>query len=245
MSDWFRYQWEWEQEPITVQVDMQYWQILPTLAYSHLIYVACAPRDPYAVSFSRSELRSLNELVRSLDAFLQSNTIYVGMIEKSNLKQYYYYAQTPSLLTEVTALLSSQKKLRTTCGVVEEPNFSSYYRFLFPDDSKLQSVENEEFIRSMVNSGGDIEIVRRISMRIAFPTFEGRESYIATLPDHGLILGVTETTENASHPFCVTVYGYASLHLLELNRCTSRAIRSAAPFCGMLDHVDAEFIPKH
>lgn len=245
MSDWLRYQWEWEQEPITVQVDLQYWQILPTLAYSHLIYVACAPKDAYAVTFSRSELRSQHELVKKLDASLQPDTIYVGMIETRNLRQYYYYAQTPSLLTDVTVLCRSQSKLRTTYGVVEEPNYTTYYRFLFPDDEKLQSVENEEFIKTVISKGGDIDLVRRISMRIAFPSFDGREAYITTLADHGLMLGVTETTEHATHPFCVTVYGYSTLHLLDLNRCTSRAIRSAAPFDGTLDLLDADFIDRH
>ncbi len=245
MSDWFRYQWEWDQEPLSVQVDMQYWQILPTLAYSYLIYVACAPKDAYADSFSRSELRSLHDLVRSLDASLQSDSIYVGMVETKNLKQYYFYAQTPSLLTDVTSLCRSQQKLRTAYDVVQEPNYSTYYRFLFPDDAKLQSVENEEFIRHVFSKGGDVDLVRRISMRMSFPTFEGRESYIASLPDYGLTYGVTETIEHATHPFCVTVYGYSTLHLLDLNHCTSRAIRSAAKYDGMLDHMDAEFVERH
>ena len=245
MSDWLRYQWEWEQEPITIQVDMQYWQILPTLAYSHLIYVACAPKDAYAPSFSRSERRSLHDLVKSLDASLQSDTIYVGMVETPTLKQYYYYAQTPTLLNEVTLLCRSQQKLRTTYGVVEEPNYSTYYTFLFPDDAKLQSVENEEYIRTIVNNGGDEDLVRRISMRMAFPTFEGRESFIASLPSFGLILGVTETTDHKTHPFCVTVYGYSTLHLIDLNRCTSRAIHSASRFEGMLDHLEADFVDRH
>lgn len=245
MSDWLRYEWEWKQQPITVHVDLQYWQLLPSLAYSHLIYIACAPRSKEASDFTRAESRCLSALFEALYGQLQNDAIYVGSIEMACLKQYYFYTADPSLLNRASELCRNEPKLRTTYGQVDEPNYVTYYRFLFPDDAKLQSVENADFIRDVERHGGDIDLVRRITMMLLFPSFEGRESFIRRLPESGLSVGVTETVEHPTHPYCVTVHGYSTLHLGDLNRCTARAIRAAALFDGMLEQLDADFIEKH
>ena len=245
MSDWLRYEWEWDHRPITVQVDLQYWQLLPTLAYSHLIYIACAPRNPNAADFSRQEEKSLATLYDALQDALQGNAIHVGWIEAPAFRQYYFYTDDPSLLNQASALCRAESKLRTTYGQVEEPQYKTYYRFLFPDDAKLQSVENREFIEDVQRHGGDVDCVRRIEMLLAFPTFEGRAEYLHTLPRLGLAEGVIETVEHPTHPYRVTVHGYSTLHLGDLNRCTARAVRAAAQFEGILDGIDAEFIERH
>lgn len=245
MSDWLRYEWEWEQRPITVQVDLQYWQLLPTLAYSHLVYISCAPRNPRAIDFSRQEERSLAALYDALQDVLQGNAIHVGLIEAEGFRQFYFYTDDPSLLNRASALCRAEPKLRTTYGQVEEPHYTTYYRFLFPDDAKLQSVENAEFIQDVSRHGGDLELVRRIEMLMAFPSFEGRESYIRMLPQLGLSEGVSQTIDHPTHPYQVVVHGYSTLRLPDLNRCTARAVRAAAPFDGILDTIDAEFIERH
>lgn len=245
MSDWLKYQWEWDQHPILIRVDMQYWQLLPTLAYPHLIYIACAPRNPNASSFTLVEEKRLSSLYHSLVDHLQEKAIYVGMVEATALRQYYFYSSDPKLLNEASTICRAEPHLRTTYGQTEEPTFATYYKFLFPDDVKLQSVENEAFIDSVAKKGGDLNLVRRIGMKMAFPSFEARETYLAGLSDIGLMMGVSETEEHPTHPYVVTVYGYSTLRLSDLNRCTARAIRSAAEQDGMLIDLSAEFIEKH
>ena len=245
MSDWLRYEWEWDNRPITIQVDLQYWQLLPTLAYAHLIYIACAPRNPDAVAFTRQEEKSLVALYTGLQDALQGNAIHVGLIEAPAFRQYYFYTDDPSLLNRASALCRAESRIATTYGQVEEPQYKTYYRFLFPDDAKLQSVENAEFIQDVIRHGGDIDCVRRIDMLMAFPNFEARESYIHTLPRLGLAIGVSETNDHPTHPYRVTVHGYSTLHLDDLNRCTTRAIRSAAQLDGLMESFDAEFIERH
>ncbi len=245
MSDWLQYNWEWEQQPVTIHVDLQYWELLPTLAYSHLIYISCAPKKPAAAGFSRAEEKAVTTLTETLLRQMQENALYVGLVEAQALRQYYFYTSDPALINQASAICRAEQKLLITCGQVEEPHYATYYAFLFPDDAKLQSVENASFIREVARHGGDTELVRRITMMMAFPTFEGRESYLAELPGTGLVAGVTETVPHATHPYCVTVHGYSTLHLMDLNRCTARAIRSAVPFDGMLERLDADFIEKH
>ena len=80
---------------------------------------------------------------------------------------------------------------------------------------------------------------------LAFPSFEGRESFIHALPQIGLAVGVTETAQHPTHPYRVTVRGYSTLLLPDLNRCTARAIREAATHDGILEKIDADFIEKH
>lgn len=245
MSDWLRYEWEWERQPAVFRVDLQYWELLPTLAYSHLIYIACAPKNPRAASFSRAEERCFSALSNALSETLQKSALYVGTVELNALRQLYFYTSDPSLIKVASALCRAEQKLSITCGQVEETDYVTYYTFLFPDDAKLQSVENASFIQEVARHNGDVDLVRRITMMMTFPTFEGREAYLKHLPKTGLVAGVSETIRHPSHPFCVTVHGYSTLHLMDLNRCTARAIRSAAVYDGMLERLDADFIERH
>ena len=53
MTDWLTYEWEYKGERATFRVDMQYWELLPVLSYSQLIYVCAAPKDPMANGFNK------------------------------------------------------------------------------------------------------------------------------------------------------------------------------------------------
>ena len=55
MTDWLTYEWEFRGERATFRVDMQYWELLPVLSYSQLIYVCAAPKDPLAKGFNGVE----------------------------------------------------------------------------------------------------------------------------------------------------------------------------------------------
>ena len=55
MTDWLTYEWEFKGERATFRVDMQYWDLLPVLSYSQLIYVCVSPKDPMAKAFNGVE----------------------------------------------------------------------------------------------------------------------------------------------------------------------------------------------
>ena len=245
MTDWLRYEWEWDNQEAVFQVDLQYWELLSTLGYSHLVYVSCAPRDAQSTEFSRKESRATTALQHKLCTQLEDDAIFVGGIGLKNLVQFYFYTSNETLIQRVSAVCRSESALQVTCGHASDSKYATYYCLLFPDDAKLQSVENASFIRTMQRRNGDLTLVRQVRLLMAFPTEDACDRFINTAPHAGFSVGLRESVGSTTHPYRVTILSYATLQLRDLNRCTARAIRAALPFDGVLDHIDADFIPRH
>lgn len=245
MTDWLKYEWEYEEREAVFQVDLQYWELLPTLAYSHLVFISVAPHDPNAEAFSRAEERRTSALQHTLAEQLEDSAIFVGGIGMKNLVQFYFYTADESLIHRVSAICRTESKLRVSCGHVSEPHYATYYCLLFPDDAKLQSVENAAYIKSVQHRDGDLSLVRRVTLTMAFASEEACDAFITDIPHLGFSAGMRESVGNNTHPYRIELNGYSTLKLADLNRYTARAIRGALPYGGVLDHITADFINRH
>lgn len=245
MTDWLKYEWEWNEREAVFQVDLQYWELLPTLAYSQLVFVSVAPREPDAEAFSRAEERRATALQHMLAAELEDAAIFVGGIGMKDLIQYYFYTADEKLIQRVSAICREETKLRVSCGHVAEPHYATYYCLLFPDDVKLQSVENAAYIKSVQHRDGDLSLVRRVHLTMAFASEEACDAFMEEIPHLGFTAGRRESVGNTTHPYRVELNGFSTLILADLNRFTARAIRGALPYGGVLDHVTADFINRH
>ncbi|MBR6039365.1 MAG: DUF695 domain-containing protein [Clostridia bacterium] len=245
MTDWLKYEWEYNEREAVFQVDMQYWELLPTLAYSQLVFVSVAPHDPDAEAFSHAEERRATALQHTLAVELEDAAIFVGGIGMKNLIQYYFYTADEKLIHRVSALCRAENKLSVSCGHVAEPHYATYYCLLFPDDAKLQSVENAAYIKSVQHRDGDLSLVRRVRLCMAFVSEEACDAFMDEIPHLGFTMGGRESVGNTTHPYRVTLNGFSTLMLPDLNRFTARAIRGALPYGGVLDHITADFINRH
>lgn len=244
MTDWLTYEWEWNHQRAIFKVDLQYWDLLPILSYSQLVYVSCAPKNPQAESFSRSDEHYLAALRHTLTSQLEGHAVYVGSIRLANVEQLYYYTADATLINHVSGTCRLENRLQTFWGHSTEPHYATYYRLLFPDDSKLQSVENQAYIESVRRMGGDLTLVRRIELEMAFLSDEDRTDFAKQVSQGGFTLGESLLGESATHPYKLKIYGYCTLDLDELNRFTSHAITLAAPYDGLLERIDAPFIKR-
>ena len=245
MTDWLKYEWEWNEREAVFQVDLQYWELLPTLAYSQLVFVSVAPRDSGAEAFSRSEERRATALQHLLAEQIEDAAIFVGGIGMKDLIQFYFYTSDEALIHRVSAICRSETKLRVSCGHVAEPHYATYYCLLFPDDAKLQSVENAAYIRSVQHRDGDLSLIRRVRLTMAFASEEACDAFMEEIPRLGFTAGKRESVGKTTHPYRVELNGFSSLKLADLNRLTTRAINGALLYGGVLDHIEANLIDKH
>ena len=245
MTDWLKYEWEWNEQDAVFQVDLQYWELLPALAYPHLVFVSVAPRNPKAEYFSRTEERRVTALQHMLAEQLEDVAIFIGGVALKNIVQFYFYTADETLIQRTAAICRSEPHLQITCGQVTEPHYTTYYRLLFPDDAKLQSVENAAYIKSVQHRDGDLSLVRRVRLTMAFPSEEACDAFINDIPRLGFTAGLRESIGNSTHPYRVMLNGFSSLKLCDLNRCTARAIRDALPYGGVLDRVQADLVERH
>ena len=244
MTDWLKYEWEYNEREAVFQVDLQYWELLPTLAYSQLVFISVAPKEA-GVPFSRSEERRANTLQHMLAAELEDAAIFVGGIGMNDLIQFYFYTSDEALIHRVSAICRAETKLRVSCGHVSEPHYATYYCLLFPDDAKLQSVENAAYIKSVQHRDGDLNLVRRVRLTMAFVSEEACDAFMNEIPHLGFTAGRRESVGNTTHPYRIELNGFSTLKLNDLNRFTARAINGALPYGGVLDHLTADFINRH
>ena len=134
--------------------------------------------------------------------------------------------------------------LAITCAHASEPHFTTYYRFLYPDDAKLQSVENAAYIEAMRKRGGDLDTVRRVNLTLGFFTVEDRSAFLKEVPKLGFTTSGTAWEAESTHPATCVITGFTPLLLPKLNRFTARAISAAAPLEGMLTDIDAEVVSR-
>ena len=245
MTDWLKYEWEYNDQEAVFQVDLQYWELLPALAYSQLLFVSIAPRDPEAEEFSHAEERRTTALQHLLAEQLEDVAIFIGGIALKNLIQFYFYTADKTLIHRVSQICREENKLQITCGAVAEPKYTTYYCLLFPDDAKLQSVENAAYIKNVQHRDGDLTMVRRVYLNMAFPSEEACDAFMDEIKNLGFTPGIRESVGNSTHPYRVTLKGFSTLRLGDLNRCTARAIRGALPYGGVLDHITADFVDRH
>ena len=245
MTDWLTYEWELHGERATFRVDMQYWELLPVLSYSQLIYVCAAPKDSLAKGFNKVEQYRFRMLRHRLIDELEGRAIHVGSVYTDTLRCLYFYAAETDVIQQASAICREYGMLAITCAHASEPHFNTYYRFLYPDDARLQSVENAVYIEAMRKKGGDIDSVRRVTLTMCFLSVEDRGAFLKELPRLGLAPGRTFWRKDSTHPACCTVNGFTALSLPQLNRFTARAIGAAAPLEGMLSDIEAEFVKRY
>ena len=244
MTDWLTYEWEYRGERATFRVDMQYWELLPVLSYSQLVYVCVSPRDPLAKGFNGMEQYRFRQLRHRLIDELEGRAIHVGSVYTDTLRTLYFYAAEAETIQLASAICREYGMLAITCAHASEPHFTTYYRFLYPDDMRLQSVENAAYIEAMRKRGGDVNMVRRVDLTMCFLTIEDRGAFLKDVPRLGLTPGGTFWDGESTHPACCTVSGFTTLELPRLNRFTARAISAAAPLEGMLTDVEAEVVRR-
>ena len=220
MTDWLTYEWEFRGERATFRVDMQYWELLPVLSYSQLIYVCAAPKDSLAKEFNKVEQYRFRMLRHRLIDELEGRAIHVGSVYTDTLRCLYFYAAETDVIQQASAICREY-------------------------DARLQSVENAVYIEAMRKKGSDLEMIRRVTLTLSFLTVEDRSAFLKDVPKLGFTPGGTSWQGESTHPACCTVSGFTSLSLPKLNKFTARAISAAAPLEGMLTDIDAELVKRY
>lgn len=239
MTDWLKYEWTWREQSAVFRVDMQYWNLLPVLSYTQLVEVSVSAKHPGG-RFRAADHYLFNLLRKKLIDKMSGKCIYVGGVSNDTLRNLYFYANDPAVFQEFSELCGGYKSLSVSMRLTREQDYATYYSLLYPDDAKLQSVENEVFLKELKKKENELTLVHRVRMTAAFLNAEDRSSFMENATVFGLTVGQCFSLENGAHSECCYVFGYAQLTLDSLNKLTSRLIRAIAPREGLLSELYCE-----
>gem|GEM_PF-6642035 len=233
-ADWLEYEWVWDGRPAIYRVDMRYHGVLPVLRYTYRIKLVVYPT---ADTFSVVEKKQIDALVRKVRDHLAAYGVFVGSVLQPNRLRLFFYTKSEEAAQMLPARLKGETKLRTRVAHAEEEDYAAYYRILFPDDCKLQSIDNAYLLKSLNRTDEECVLVHKIYLELAFAALPMRDAFCKEAQVSCFWLEELFTSNHKTHPHCAVVRGYCPLLLQELNRFTTRAIQMIAPLDGVLVEV--------
>ena len=235
------YDWRLDGQPAVFGVDMRLCarapiRSLPVLAYVGFLPAGGGELDGKTVA---KALKFIKKCAKELELSV------AGYIETKDELQYYIYLASVADYERMKALASEEKCVECRVGGRTEPDWSSYFTVLYPDDAKRETVRNGEIIAELY-SKGDSEAPRRINLHLAFPTDAARAAFASDALSEGFATGdsIDGSEGNEDCPFELSVHRICALKKWDIDALTVHAIRIAEKHGGRLLYLDCPIVPE-
>ena len=231
--------------PAQFHVDLKYVEEFDTLGdFTTLLYLSCYPKKPEAQAFSPREKRLLDGVSRECLRILGEHCAFVGYIDISAQRRYYFYTPDARLYVPLMAYCSEEDALRLECFKTEEPNRQTYYRLLVPDNAKRQSVDNLDYIEALRQRGDDLSAYRRVNLHFYFPSANGRTLFGESAKSLGFAIGTTDYIPEREPSYYMVLHAISPLEAEAITELSTKAIYAAETYGGVMEHLDSAFVQK-
>ena len=245
MSELFSYNWFLKEALASFQVDLEYAGKFDLLGdYTTLLCITCLPADPEREAFSRRERALLVKAQKTISRLLGSSGVFVGLVDVPAKRQLFYYTNDARLLLSINACCEKERRLTLTCTRVNEPDRQTYYTLLYPDQERLQGVENARLIAAMAHRGDNCATPRRINFHLRFSGAPAMQRFADLCREEGYAIGNMDFIPERDLPHGLSVHTIQPLVWMPLTAATTGLIRLSATCEGMLEYVDCAFIEK-
>ncbi len=243
MSNWYDYQWDLSGQPAWFHVDLDYMEEFDHLGdFTTLLHVTCMPNKEKS-NFRHSDYRQLEKVLADCCQLLGEKAVYVGSIEYPSQRRYYFYTADPRLFVPLLKYSEQNSHFQIFCDKATELNRQTYYRLLVPDTAQRQASNNLSYIESLASRGDDTKAPRRVNLHFYFPTGTNREAFSTAAKEIGFAIGKGDYVPERELPYYLSIHQISPLQITELTELTTKAIRAAEEYGGILEHFDSAFVP--
>lgn len=238
-TNWLQYDWNVRGVPAIFTVDMSYGA--PVEGYQTLLWLSCVSKRAKATAFDAGEIRAAEKaLKRAMSAL--DGALYVGCIDLPAQRQYYFYTEREE---DLELMHSKEKKLDLDCGRAHEPRWQTYFKLLYPDIAKSQTVENARMIQLFASKGDQLHATRRVSLFVFFHTEPTRLMFEEEARLNGFAIGNPLFKPEQEMAYGTTIYCLSSLQKRAVDAITTRVIRIAQAMDGMLMGWNCPIVQKN
>lgn len=260
MEKWFEYDWPLYGRPAQYSIDIHY--TAAEQGYDTLLLVSCTAADKAAPAFNdaqnehsgaelsraeltraeltraeltRAEISTARRIEKSLTKKLDS-ALLIGVVEGVTAVLYYFYVapNTDAVCETLDKLAIKQKKLNINYMLKHEPDWSTYFSDLYPDDAKYQTIKNEKLIDYYRTSGDNLQKVRRLTLITGFPSEQHLLMFREGAKQAGFALGDALFAQEYEMPHLLHLHILAKLNKFEIDSITTTAIRVCEAYNGIL-----------
>lgn len=236
---WLEYDWKLDGGDARFRVDMSLYTNAPIEGCAELVFIYCASLSEQPLK--AGELRRIDSLIARCIKKLGKE--YVGCIESAAMHQYYFYIDSEEKYSAFQQMLQKERKLTVKLGCKSEPKWTTYFKLLYPDAAKLQTVRNKENIEKLY-SNGDSEAARRLNLHMYFRSEPLRLQFEEAARREGFAIGSAVDREMSELPYGVILHIICPLKKRSVDEVTVLAIRIAEQFGGRLMFWDCPLAPQ-
>lgn len=239
-SSWLEYVWEVEGGEALFGVELSLYRTAPDPGAPILAYLCCETIG--GEDISQRDLKRIEDIAARVAKRIGRRP--AGFVQADNVRQYYFYIPDKASYDMMKELASKEKKLVCRVGGKREDNWATYFKFLYPDEFRYQTVRNREQVEKMRNIGDNLDAARRINLHMGFTNEQDRLMFEETARRAGFAIGDPGFEPESEHPNSVVIYRISTLKRREINSVTLRSMELARKFRGVLLYWDCNIVPK-
>ena len=233
------YDWRLDGEDAVFCVDLALYNGAPNAGYPILAYVGCSPRKEDR-ELSGGDIRHMVAFCAKCRRRL--DLLMAGYIETAKIRQYYFYVASKADYDALKLFAEKERSFTCRVGGKKEEDWASYFRILYPDAAKYQTVRNEEIIAQHYELG-DSDAPRRLNLHFAFLNEPVRRQFEEAARSEGFAIGGYEEFDGNELPCGVILHRISAFKKSDVDAVTVQAIRIAEKFNGKLLFWDCPIVP--
>ncbi len=237
---WLEYEWRLDGAEALFGVELALYRDAPDAASPLLCYFCCGTADD--TPLTESDLRRIGALASK--CVKQTGKPAAGFVQTGGMRQYYFYLPSKAEYEKLKEIAAREKKYVCRVGGKREDDWSTYFKLLYPDAAKYQTVRNREMIRKMSDCGDAVTSPRRLNLHLFFRTELLRLQFEETARQAGYAIGDSEDRSESELPHGVALHRISTLQKKDVDAVTIRAIRLAEKFGGRLVYWDCAIVPR-
>jgi len=209
-DDWDFYFCRVDNRPASIFVDLGAAKDAPLGAYPVMSYVSLTMQNPRQDGLSSSEeFEALKSIEDHLDGELTSgrSAVYVGRNTSNGCRDFYFYCT--DQLDWVTRVAESMRPFpgyTYKSSSRPDPEWRTYFDFLFPGDREMQSIQNRRVCESLQRQGDPLTQAREIDHWAYFPNRDARARFVKAATALGHMLRQEHDPQDDDDQFGAQVY---------------------------------------
>lgn len=193
MSDkWDFYFLRVDDKPASIFVDLGIASEAPIKALPFMAYIRVYMQRPSADGLSsQEEFDGLSAIEDAIKAVLTGGdgTVYVGRNTCDGARDFYFYAaQGRDWDSRAKAFMKAFASYEFDAGCRADPEWSTYFEFLYPSDANRQRIENRRVCDALQESGDTLTGEREIDHWAYFPSASIRSAFVEQASRLGFLL---------------------------------------------------------
>ena len=162
------------------------------------IHVNAVRCDGFPESEEFEQLNQVEDSIEAVVANANGDICYVGRSTSDGKRLLFFYSGDGSLTERTLSVaVSAYPNYRYELGSKSEPDWNTYFEYLFPDARQCQSISNGHVLQALEKHGDDFAVEREVDHWAYFENSFDRQQFIEAVCERGFrVVDELNDTEN-------------------------------------------------